>query len=100
GQYNTIDDYNREAGEVREPYRILVVLNYPTKFSPDAAERLASIASSGARCGIYTIVLADLDLLGTSDKRQQFHLAELERHSTVFAAAAERFVWDDDDLQH
>ena len=47
-QYKTIEEYNAQAGEVAEPYRVLVVANFPANFTPEAAERLVSIASSGA----------------------------------------------------
>src|SRR5262249_36919321 len=33
--------------------------NFPVNFSSDAARRLISIASSGARCGVYTLIGVD-----------------------------------------
>src|SRR5438045_7626776 len=39
-QYKTIEDYNRAAREVAEPYRVLVVATFPANFTPDAAKRL------------------------------------------------------------
>ena len=59
-EYETIDAYNAQAGELAEPYRYLIVADFPTGFETDAARRLASVASSGPRCGVYTIVLRDL----------------------------------------
>src|SRR5947209_18491742 len=53
-EFSTIEEYNTHAGEVAEPFRVLVVANFPVNFSESAARRLASIASSGARCGVYT----------------------------------------------
>ena len=35
-RYPTIGDYNAMAGEVAEPFRILVVANFPTNFTPEA----------------------------------------------------------------
>ena len=61
-QYKTIEDYNRAAGEVAEPYRVLVVANFPTNFTPEAAKRLLSIAQSGPSCGVCTLVSADTRL--------------------------------------
>src|SRR5205085_11199289 len=58
-QFPTIEDYNAQAGEVAEPYRILVVANFPENFSVEATRRLVSIAGSGARCGVYTLVTVD-----------------------------------------
>jgi len=58
-RYATIDEYNREAGQLAEPYRFIVVADFPAGFSELAFERLAGIAASGARCGVYTLILQD-----------------------------------------
>src|SRR5207253_3768249 len=58
-QYQTLAEYNAQAGEVAEPFRFLVVADFPVNFSPDAARRLISLASAGARCGIYTFIMVD-----------------------------------------
>jgi CxxC-x17-CxxC domain-containing protein len=60
-KYPTIEDYNIEAGEVAEPYRVLVVVNFPVNFSESAARRLVSIALNGPRCGVYTIITVDTE---------------------------------------
>jgi len=58
-RYQTLAEYNAQAGEVAEPFRLLVVAHFPVNFSTDAARRLISLASAGARCGIYTLVMVD-----------------------------------------
>jgi CxxC-x17-CxxC domain-containing protein len=60
-KYPTIEDYNTEAGEVAEPYRVLVVVNFPVNFTESAARRLVSIALNGPRCGVYTIITIDTE---------------------------------------
>ncbi len=60
GEYETIEEYNEEAGEVAEPYRILVIAGFPHGFSDRAAERLASILTSGPRCGVFPLIIADM----------------------------------------
>lgn len=57
--YASIDAYNAQAGELAEPYRFLVVADYPHGFSAQAVSRLNSIAASGARCGVFVLVLHD-----------------------------------------
>lgn len=57
GQFQNIHDYNREAGEMAEPYRLIVVADYPRQFSDRAAEQLLSLVENGPRCGVYTVVL-------------------------------------------
>jgi S-DNA-T family DNA segregation ATPase FtsK/SpoIIIE len=80
-QYRTIEDYNRAAGEVAEPYRVLVVANFPAGFSPEAAKRLISIASSGPSCGVCTLVSADTRAAMPRD----FNINDLEAVSFTMA---------------
>jgi hypothetical protein len=60
-EYATIEEYNAVAGEVAEPYRVLVVADFPTNFDEKAAARLAGIVAGGVPCGVFTLVAADLD---------------------------------------
>lgn len=90
-EFETIDDYNAQAGELAEPYRYLVIADFPQSFSPEALKRLSSIASSGARCGVYTLILRD--------RRQAMpggiHMDEIESHSVNLVWEEGRFVWKD-----
>lgn len=61
-RYDTIGEYNEEAGELQEPYHFLVIADFPASFNDVAAERLMSILSSGPRCGVYTFVSQDTRL--------------------------------------
>jgi hypothetical protein len=58
-EFATIHEYNAQAGEVAEPFQVLVVANFPTNFSEAAARKLVSIATSGPRCGVYTLMMVD-----------------------------------------
>ncbi len=58
-QFETIEEYNAQAGEVAEPFRFLVIANFPARFSAEAARRLLAIGNSGARCGVYTLISLD-----------------------------------------
>ncbi len=92
-QYATIEAYNAQAGEIAEPYQVLVVFDFPVNFQDEAARRLLSIAQNGPRCGVFTIVLADLE----KPRPYGFNLAELERVATVVSwhAARNHFVLPD-----
>lgn len=57
--YQTIEEYNAQAGELAEPYRVLVVADLPAAFSQVALERLSAIAQTGARCGVHVMVASD-----------------------------------------
>jgi DNA segregation ATPase FtsK/SpoIIIE, S-DNA-T family len=95
-EYETIEEYNEQAGEVAEPYRFLVVANFPAGFSDAAAQRLLSIARSGPKCGVYTLL--------SMDTRQAmphgFEKADLEAVSTTFDWVNGRFVLRDPVLAH
>ena len=55
-EYATITEYNAQAGSVAEKYHFLVVADFPSSFSETAVRRLQSIAASGPRCGVFTLI--------------------------------------------
>ncbi|HYO11535.1 MAG TPA: FtsK/SpoIIIE domain-containing protein [Tepidisphaeraceae bacterium] len=92
-EFQTIDDYNAQAGELAEPYRFLVIADLPTNFSSETLRRLSAIASTGARCGVYTLI--------TRDVRQPIpggaHLEDIEAHSISLAQQPDgKFAWNDE----
>ncbi len=93
-EYQAIQDYNESAGELAEPYRILVVANFPANFSETAARRLLSIVSSGARCGVFSLLILDTGL----QLPREFQLPYLERYAVKLTWRNGQFVWDDPDL--
>ncbi|MCH8828764.1 MAG: cell division protein FtsK, partial [Planctomycetes bacterium] len=94
-EFETIDEYNQQAGEVAEPYHLLVVANFPTNFTETAARRLTNIAGSGSRCGVY--VLSSVDL--TQPLPHKFRLADLEENATTLEWKKKRFVAADPELK-
>jgi ABC-type multidrug transport system fused ATPase/permease subunit len=58
-EFEDIDAYNDAAGEIAEPYRFLVVADFPANFSDQAAARLHSILRAGQRCGVHVVILRD-----------------------------------------
>ena len=87
-EYATITEYNEKAGSVAEKYHFLVVADFPANFSETAARRLQSIATSGARCGVFTLI--------HWDKRQEmpdgFVPDELRKSSLVLTRAGSELV--------
>ncbi|MDP6601227.1 MAG: FtsK/SpoIIIE domain-containing protein, partial [Phycisphaerales bacterium] len=59
-EFESIDDYNKQAGEIAEPYRFLVIADFPVNISEQAGKRLASILTSGARCGVHVLMHRDI----------------------------------------
>lgn len=79
-QYSSIEDYNQAAGEVAEPYRVLVIANFPHNFTTDSARRLVSIMTSGPACGVCTLVTTDQ----AGPFPREFNPADLEEASFTF----------------
>ncbi len=93
--FKTIDEYNAFAGEVAEPLRFLIVANFPANFTEAAARRLTSIAASGARCGVYTLILNDAKLPLPS----HFDIMDLQRAANTLVWHKNTFVWDHETLK-
>jgi S-DNA-T family DNA segregation ATPase FtsK/SpoIIIE len=55
-EYANITAYNEQAGTVAEKYLFLIVADFPNGFSEASAQRLQSIAISGPRCGVFTLI--------------------------------------------
>lgn len=56
GQFSTIAEYNEVAGEVAEPYRMLILLDFPNRFDDRMLDALRTVLEHGPRCGVYTVV--------------------------------------------
>lgn len=90
-KYQTMEEYNRQAGEVEEPYRLLLVVNFPVNFTDQAAKRLSSIAVNGPRCGIYSVITWD-----TEQKNPHgFNPADLLSTADVIHWDGAHFIWQD-----
>ncbi len=94
-EYATIDEYNAVAGEVAEPYRVLVIADFPTGFDEKSFGRLAAIASGGIPCGVLTLIARDVDRplpLG-------FTADDLRASSTVLTWEGSGLNWPDPDFR-
>lgn len=59
GKYSTIEDHNRDAGEVAVPYKLFVAIGCPSRFNEKALERLSDVVETGGRAGVIAILLVD-----------------------------------------
>jgi hypothetical protein len=91
----SIQQYNEYAGEIAEPFHVLVVAHFPANFSDEAARRLVSIATSGPRCGVYTLISVDSKM----QLPRNFDLADLQAQANTLQWDGERFRWHDPELQ-
>ncbi|KAF0245861.1 MAG: DNA segregation ATPase [Planctomycetota bacterium] len=93
-RYASIDQYNREVGQMAEAYRFLVIADFPRGFSDMAMDRLAGIVASGARCGVFTLLF--------HERGQKFPAAftapRFRPHGLVLTAANDVLTVDEEIL--
>jgi hypothetical protein len=94
-EFQTIEEYNAKAGEVAEPFRVLVVANFPANFTEAAARRLTSIMTSGARCGVYTLMLVDAN----QPLPPGFDLNDVAPYGACLLWKDDQFAWRDNDFR-
>lgn len=86
-EFASIQEYNEHAGEVAEPFQVLVAANFPAGFTDEAAARLVSIASSGARCGVFVLVSTDRKLR----LPRNFDMGDLQSHAVTLSWESGQF---------
>jgi hypothetical protein len=88
-EFATIHQYNQSAGEVAEPYHVVVAANFPAGFSEAAARKLVAISQSGPRCGVFTLLSVDSQLR----LPHEFKLQELMTDAVHLHWADNHLVW-------
>ncbi len=58
-QYATIEDYNRVAGTLAEPYRLLAAVGLPAGITQESASHLRALVDSARRCGNFLLLVND-----------------------------------------
>lgn len=87
-EYATITEYNAQAGNIAEKYHFLVVADFPSNFSDVALRRLVNIATSGARCGVFTLLHWDRRQTAPPD----WVVESLRQNCVVLTQEAQRFA--------
>lgn len=88
-EFETLQQYNQQAGEVSEPYHVLVVANFPAGLSDASIRKLMTIASTGPRCGVYTMLSIDTQL----KLPNEFDLNDLLTGAVHLEWVEDRLVW-------
>lgn len=88
-EFATLEEYNAQAGEVAEPYHVIVLANFPTGISEAASRRLLTIAEAGPRCGVYILMSVDR----TGKLPHEFKLDPLLAQAMHLDWNQDHFVW-------
>ncbi len=95
-EYATLEEYNAVAGEVAEPYRVLVIADFPTRFDEKSAARLAAIAAGGVPCGVLILIAVDQSKPLPPD----FAMTDLRPYCERLTWDSTRLVWDEPEFGH
>ncbi len=96
-QYADVDAYNAAAGELAEPYRFVVAADLPSGFGEESLRRLAGIAASGPRCGVFVLAAVDVRQPAAGGSASAAHLEDLS-HSCVTIDVTDGVRWQDEQL--
>jgi len=94
-EFETIEQYNRQAGELAEPYRFLVIADFPRNFSEETARRLSSVIHSGPRCGVHTLIAYDT----RAELPSGVDMRDIYAASVHLVYEDGKFVWQDEILR-
>lgn len=83
-EYDDIASYNTTAKQVEEPYRILVVTNFPSGFNDSSAHKLKSIMQNGPKVGVNTLIHIE----NGNKFPYNFNIEEIEKVSSVINLSA------------
>jgi len=87
-EYETLAEYNAQAGRMAEKYQFLVIADFPSNFSDLAVKRLQSIAASGPRCGVHLLIHWDQRKAAPVE----FVPEELRKHSICIVPQGDGFA--------
>ncbi|WP_250846803.1 FtsK/SpoIIIE domain-containing protein [Aquisphaera insulae] len=93
-EYPTIEAYNAVAGEVREPYRVLVIADFPSRFDERAAGRLAAIAAGGIPCGVIVLMAVDV----SRPMPPGYTMEQVRPYCALMGWDGGKLLWDDPEL--
>ena len=91
-EFETIEEYNAMAGEVAEPFRVLVVANFPANFNDAAA---APAGQHRQQRGAVRRLRPDLAATPSCSFPSGFQLKDLEQHCVNMIWREGRLHWRD-----
>lgn len=70
GKYKDIKSYNEVAGQNAEPYKVLVLMDFPAGLSEKSLRRLEQIITTGPKCGVFSIIISSEEQYAKIDKKR------------------------------
>lgn len=57
--YIDLNEFNEQNPEISEPYRLLIINDFPRSFDDYQLEKINQILESGPKCGVNSIIISD-----------------------------------------
>ena len=84
GKYDNIYEYNRVAEQNAEAYQVLMLMDFPAHLTDQSLKLLEQIATSGPKCGVFTVIYRNESQYKNISERSQALISNLERSFQVF----------------
>ena len=85
GKYDNIYEYNLVAEQNAEAYHVLMLMDYPEGLSEHSLAYLEQIATSGPKCGVFTLIYRNESQMRKLTNRSEPLAANLEPHFQTFS---------------
>ena len=84
GKYNNIYEYNQVADQNAEAYQIIMLMDYPAGLSDQSLKLLEQIATSGPKCGVFTIIYRNESQYDKISERSYPFISNIEKNFREF----------------
>lgn len=84
GKYDNIFEYNQVAEQNAEAYQIIMLMDYPAGLSDQSLKLLEQIATSGPKCGVFTVIYRNESQFKKISERSHPLISNIEDNFEVF----------------
>ena len=99
GKYKNIRTYNEDAEQNAEPYQVLMISDFPGGFQEKSLQRLEKIISTGADCGVFTILIKNSEQISQKDNDKLLPLIDnISKKAQRFTVKNNKVVFADVNL--
>lgn len=85
GKYDNIYEYNVVAEQNAEAYQVIMLMDFPANLTDQALKYLEQIATSGPKCGVFTIIYRNENHYQKAQDRSRPLIENVETHFRKFS---------------
>lgn len=84
GKYDNIYEYNQDAEQNAEAYQVIMLMDFPTGLTEQSMKLLEQIATTGPKCGVFTILYRNESQFQKISERSFPLVSNIEKNFRVF----------------